>query len=122
MFGVRQFVSSRPPPHIRELEDFDKHMRNMIHNIKFRQYNSDFQMKLKTDIKQTKDSKDLLIKADKTTNYYKLTPDQHTSLTHSNVTKSYKLAPDNHADEITEADKDIATSLDLDDRIEKLAK
>ena len=118
-FGFR---STKPAPHIHELTDFEKKIIDLIHNIKFKPYSNSFQTKLKTDIKQTKTCTNLLVKADKTTNYYKLKPDQYTSLTHSNVTKSYKLAPDSHTDKITNIDKNIATSLDLDSRIERLAE
>jgi hypothetical protein len=62
------------------------------------------------------------VKADKTTNYYKLDPVEYTQLISKNVTKSYKLAPENIAKQITLTDKEIATSLKLEDRIEQLAE
>jgi hypothetical protein len=90
--------------------------------MKFRPYANNVQTRLKTDIKQTKNSDHLLIQADKTTNFYILKPEQYKALTRSNVTKSYKLAPENCTDMITKTDIDIATSLNLEDRIEQLAE
>jgi len=117
-----EFKSTRPPPNIRELTNFEKSITELIRTVRFRPHNNDFQTKLTNDIKQTKDSNDMLVKADKTTNYYKLTPDQYKKLADSNVTKTYKTAPENTTAQITKTDKDIATALDLDDRIEQLAQ
>jgi hypothetical protein len=116
------FKSTRPPPAIRELTSFEKGLTDIIHNIRFRPHHNDFQPKLKTDITNTKNDTNILVKADKTTNFYRLSPEHYTQLTTNNVTKTYKTAPDNTIRQITNTDKNIATSLNLDDRIERLAE
>jgi hypothetical protein len=116
------FKSTKPAPNIRELTNFEQGISELIHNIKLKPHHNSFQTTLKNDLTTAKTSPNLLIKADKTTNYYRLTTNQYNKLLDSNVTKNYKTAPDNTTSLITETDKRIATSLNLEDRIEQLAE
>ena len=84
------FKSIRAPPQIKELKQFEDRLFTLIRNIEFRPYTNTFQEKLRRDIKVIEDSDDVFVAADKTTNYYKLTPAEHDELLQKNIQKDYK--------------------------------
>ena len=74
------FNSTRPPPFIPELKEFEDGLTSIIEKIKFRKVNNTFQQKLRKDITKIKNDNHLLIPADKTNNYYKLNSEQYETL------------------------------------------
>ena len=69
-----------------------------------------------------KSSPDVYAFADKTTNIYKLPPQDYRKLLHENITKSYKKSPTRLEKSINLEAKEIAAGVKLDDRIEYMAK
>ena len=74
--------------------------------------------KLGNDVKEIRKDKHVFVKADKTTNYYKTTPEEYMWLLNKNVTKAYKKTDLNVPNVIATKDKQIAEKLELDDRID----
>ena len=89
----------------------------MITAIKFRNYTNEFQEKMKKDIKMIKNDNRVIVKADKTSNLYKVQPEEYKKLLRDNITKSYETSSDKIIAEINDEAKEIATQLELDDRI-----
>ena len=117
------FKSRNSPPRIPELIPFEDGMLDLIQNIQFKDIKCKFQNQMNSDIKnRIKKSGSLLIPADKTTNYYAMTPASYDKLIKENVTKTYKKSNDIVAYELDTQSASIAKQLKLDDRIEKLAK
>ena len=77
--------------------------------------------KLKEDADHIKNEPKLLIAADKTTNFYKLGPPTYNELLEKNITKSYKKALPETTQAIHKENKDIATKLGIDDRVDTTA-
>ena len=69
-----------------------------------------------------KSSPDVYAFADKTTNIYKLPPQDYRKLLHENITKSYKKSPTRFEKSINLEAKEIAAGVKLDDRIEYMAE
>ena len=69
-----------------------------------------------------KSSLDVYALADKTTNIYKLPPQDYRKLLHENITKSYKKSPTRLGKSLNLKAKQIAAGVKLDDRIEYMAK
>ena len=69
-----------------------------------------------------KPSPDVYAFADKTTNIYKLPPQDYKKLLHENITKSYKKSATRLEKSINLEAKEIAAGVKLDDRIEYMAK
>ena len=92
----------------------------MIQSIQFKanHHPNNLQRKLRNDVKEIRKDKHVFVKADKTTNYYKTTPDEYMRLLNKNVTKAYKKTDLNVPYMITTKDKLIAEQLGLDDRID----
>ena len=117
------FKSRNSPPQVDELKPFEDDILNLIQNIKFKDIKCKFQSKLRNDIKTTiKKPDSLLIPADKTTNYYAMNTKTYNTLITDNVTKTYKKSNDNTVKSIDQKTAKIAKELNLDDRIETLAR
>ena len=115
------FKSTKNPPPVDELKEFEDDMLKMVQSTKFIQVNNPFLIKLKNDTDHiTKETK-LLIAADKTTNFYKLEPSKYNDLLEQNITKSYKKAHPNTVRGIHTENKKIATKLGIDDRVDTTA-
>ena len=95
--------------------------REIIQSTKFKQVNNPFLTKLKDDTERIQNEPKLLIAADKTTNFYKLEPATYNDLLEQNITKSYKKAQLNTTRVIHAENKNIATKLGIDDRVDKTA-
>ena len=72
---------------------------------------------LKEDVKKIKGSKNLLVSADNTANYYSVSKESYNKLLVENITSSYKKADDNVIKSINDEAKTIAKSLKLDDKM-----
>ena len=86
------FKSTKNPPPVEELKDFEDDMLKMIQSVKFKQVNNPFLDKLKEDADRIKNEPKLLIAADKTTNFYKLEPSTYNDLlekTSRNLTRKH---------------------------------
>ena len=66
------FKTKNCPPVIDELRNFEEGMTQIIQKVKFRKINCQFQNDLKNDITSVKSDNRLFVKADKSTNFYKL--------------------------------------------------
>ena len=116
------FKTRRCPPQISDMIPFEDDMLKMIEGITFRKSNDNFQKLLSADIKRIKQSDKMFVPADKTQNYYQVSKDQYEKLLKENITKTYKKASPNTYDEINMDAKRISSDLDLDDRMETMAK
>ena len=117
------FKSGNSPPRVNELIPFEDGMLNLIQNIQFKDVKCKFQNQMNSDIKnKIKKPIKVLIPADKTTNYYTMTPDSYDKFIKENVTKTYKKSSHSVANKLDTQSASIAKQLKLDDRIEKLAK
>ena len=97
-------------------------MTELISNVEFEQRRNDFQSELSKDIKKINNDDHLIVKADKTTNYYRMEPGQYNELLNKNIQKSYKKAQKTQEDKINKEAKEISERLDLSDRIDIMAK
>ncbi len=116
------FKSTKSPPFIPELKEFEDGMLNLVQNIEFNHSKSQFQKNLSEDVNKIKKDNKLFVAADKTTNFYKLNPDSYNKLLEQNITKDYKKAPQSAERTNTLEDKKIANTLDLEDRIDTTAQ
>lgn len=116
------FNSKRAPPVIDELKVFENGMTDLIRDIEFSDQTNDFQRELRKDMKSVKEDSHLVIKADKTTNFYRMKPCDYNDLVDKNIQRSYKKANKEQEAKINKDAKAIAEELELSDRIETMAK
>ena len=60
-----------------EPEHFEKDLINIINNVKFTNSTNSFQKKLRADITEIKNSRNLYVFADKTNNIYRIPAHEH---------------------------------------------
>lgn len=116
------FKSTKSPPYILELKQFEDGMLELVRSIKCKRISNPFQRKLDEDCASIRGTNTLLVAADKTTNFYKVEPQKYRSLLNDNITMAYKKTTCAAEEDITKEDKRIASDLKLSDRIDTLAK
>ena len=87
-------------------------------HVRFKNIECQFQKDLNEDIKSIKRDNRLFVKADKSTNVYKLEATKYNQLLHDNITKTYKKAEYNLLNKIDVKAKTITKKLRIDDRVE----
>ena len=116
------FRTTKSPPPIDELREFEGRMLEIVQHIEFKHSTCKFQQQLSRDTKKIHNDKELLIPADKSTNFYRVKPASYNRLLHSSINKSYKKAQPNETSKIISEEKRIAKDLQLDNRIDALAE
>ena len=116
------FKSKHLPSQSRYLDTFEKDLFNLANSLKFRPVHNHFQQTMKEDVAQIKSSHDVLIFADKTNNLCKSSLDEYKKLLFNNITKSYRKSRKRLEKAIKMEGKHISKKLELDNRIECLAK
>ena len=112
------FKSLNSPPRVNELIPFEDGMLNLKQNIQFKAVKCKFQNEMNSDIKnKIKKPSKVLLPADKTTNYYKMTPDSNDKFIKENVKKTYKISSHNVANKLDKQSASIAKQLKLDDKL-----
>ena len=101
---------------------FEKDLLELVKSVKLRNKNDKFQNKMKDDTNKIKSSFKVFIPADKTTYMYELTPKKYKKILRNNVTKTYRKAVPQLVKAISLEAKEIARNLNLDNRIECIAK
>ena len=104
-----------------ELENFEKDLFNVVNSIRFSNYTTDFQQKLDADIVESKQSKNVFVFPDKTSNIYKWT-EQYKKLLGENVTKTYKKTLPKLQRPINLEAKNIATKIKSSGCIKELVE
>ena len=118
-FGLK---STRAPPSIPEMKQFEEDVAKTIENIEFRNATNEFITRLENDKQTIKSSPNLFVFADKTTNLYQMDATSYNNLLTENITKTYKLATNDTTRNINAELKDIATELKVGNRIETMAE
>jgi hypothetical protein len=116
------FNTSRPAPIIPELKTFEDNLFNLVKNIEFREHSNSFQSKMKKDVRDVKNEEKVLIKADKTTNHYKMEKADYEEHLNRTITKDYKKASNDDFKKVTKEDKTIANKLEIADRVYSTSK
>ena len=116
------FNSRKTPPVIEEMRTFENRMAETIKNIEFKKCDNSFQQKLKKDLNKIKSEEHLIVKADKTTNYYKMKKTNYNELLNKNIQKDYRKMDASTEKSINEEAKQLAEKIQLEDRVEITAK
>ena len=97
-------------------------MFKLVENLRFKKVINNFQDKLKHDVKKVNLSDKVLVFADKSRNVYELDKTQYEKLLRENITKSYRKADEQSVNSVNQELNDIATKLDIGDRIKSTAR
>ena len=95
------------PKQVKELSVFEEDLIAVVKSIKFRNTRSDFQTTLQEDIRLIHSSKKPMTFADKTSNMYQLTKEEHNKLLRNAITSKYKKTNTKIKDKINKEGKEI---------------
>ena len=89
-YGLKTF---KCPPQVKELANFENDLLDLVKNVEFDDNfaGGQFQKQLQKDIGKITKSKKTLTAADKTSNMYRLTKEEHDKLLHNAVTTTYNV-------------------------------
>ena len=116
------FKTAKTAPQTKDLHDFESDLYDVVNNIQFTNFRSQFQRKLNNDVRAISKNNNLYLIADKTRNIYEVSKDTYNKLLHDNVTSTYVKTPRSAIDDVNTEARNIATSLGIDDRVEQLAE
>ena len=102
------------------LKGFERDLWTLVKNLEFRTHVDDHIRKLHTIANQVKNETDILVKADKTRNYYRMTADTYKRRHTEELNKSYKKADETKPNNINMRAKVITDALGLSNRVQKL--
>ena len=116
------FRSLENPPQVRELKDFENDLFNLISNISFRDTKNNFHQQMKTDLDLIKNCDEIIVKADKTQNLYKVPIQTYKKKITENATKDYQKCTRDKVNTVNKDAANIARNLELQDRIDTLSE
>ena len=121
-FSSYGFRSPRTPPPSDHLKPFENDLFKLINELEFDYKPNHFQRQLKTDVHEIRSSDKMTVPADKSPNLYEMETDQYQRLLRNNITTSYRKSQISNKAEIDRAAKEIASSMNLSDRIDCIAE
>ena len=104
-----------------KLEPFKKDLVKLVANIKYRPHANDFQKKLKEDCNRIKQSKEVIVNADKTSNMYGIPVETYKTHLRNNITKDYKKSSNNKVNQTNKEAAQIAKKLNVAEKAEILS-
>ena len=110
-----------PDPDLVELE---RRMYEIVTDIKFKQSRQTYiEKRMKKLLRQISEKQMLVIKSDKTNNYYFMTPEEYYGLMEKELHKEYKIDKENSIeDKINKNAKDVGDKLGISERLEVVRK
>jgi len=97
-------------------------MINLVQSVTFIEQSNEFQRKLNTDITNATNNAKIIVKADKTTNFYKMEKTEYKNLMAKNIQKEYKKTSKTQIKNVNREAKEIAQELELEERVETMAE
>lgn len=106
------------PKQVKEITAFEKDLYDVVKNLKFRKTKNNFQRTLNEDIKSIYSSNKTMTFADKTTNMYRLTKEEHEKLLTNAITSKYKKTNDKIKENINKKGKELFKGKNILNRLE----
>ena len=116
------FKSTRTAPTSSLLKPFEDELFEIIANLEFNEHRSQFQNKMAATVDYIKNSNNVFVCADKTTNVYEVSPDKYKKLLLDNVTKDYEQVNEREVNEVNDEARTIADRLEIADRVEVMSQ
>ena len=95
------------PKQVKEISAFEKDLIAEVKNIKFKNVRSDFQTTLQKDIRLVHNSEKTMTYANRASNIYRLTKEEHNKSIRTTVTSNYKKTNAKIKDKINKKGKEI---------------
>ena len=113
------FHTTNSPPPLKELQHFEEDIFALAKNIQFRPIHNEFQSTMMEKIKDISASNEILVKADKTPNIYKVPVEEYKNLVKQNITAEYKKTNFYEVKKVNIEAANLASNLDISDRVDQ---
>ena len=118
-FGLK---SINNPDAVPELRNFENDFINLAKNIQFKKFDNNLQRNLRRICSDIQGEPKLIIPADKTHNFYKLTPKEHQDLRVKDVQNCYKKEKKEALEKVKKDHQKLAKKLNISDRLFRTSK
>ena len=115
------FKSCNYPPSMPELKPFEEDLISIVSSLEMKLHNNPLQEKMKEDMDRIRQTKEMIVPADKTTNLYRIPTEQYRNFLKKNIESEYKKVTETKVEKINVEAATIANNLEIDDRVEALA-
>ena len=115
------FKTPHNAPQCRELINFETDVTHLVANVEYKENKCRFQSKLKKDVEYINKSKNIFVKADKTSNVYEVSKETYQKYRHNNITTHYAKAEESTEKNINLEARQITERLKISDRVEPIA-
>ena len=115
------FRSMKTAPPDRCLKGFEEDLFNIIPQLILKRYSNDVQVNIRKDMTMLQGMKKVLIKSDKTGNWYSMDVSEYCKQMKQLITKDYKQISQDEINEINKEAAFLAKQLGLEDRIDCMA-
>ena len=109
------FCSQKKKPIIEEMKPFEA---DLVASVEWREnVSNELQQKLKNDCRQIDTDKNVIVAADKSNNFYRMSPKKYDEFMTNHITTDYTQADIADFDNVTREDKRIAEDLGIAERV-----
>ena len=112
------FKTERSPPQHPSLAGFENDLYDLTRSIQFHKLSNKFQHQLSETIKNITSSENVIVPADKSSNYYKVPIKDYVKLLNNNITSKYKKSNNKNLESVNKETKIIASKLNLQNRMQ----
>ena len=113
------YKSRKCPLTVKEMTNFEEDLRLLIKNLEHSNVKNESSKKLADDIKVIKNTKEMLIKADKSRNIYRVSRVNYKKYLVENITKTYKKSNKPRVNSINKEPKKLSEKLKIANRMER---
>ena len=116
------FKTTAKPDLQHELAAFEDDLYLLAKNVEFCNVKNSFQSELKQHIGNIRNSSEVIVKADKSNNLYRVPVKDYKKLVDNNVTSKYKLSNDREVMKVNKEAAKIAENLNIGNRVDRYIK
>ena len=114
------FKSTFTPKVSKNLIAFERDLLELVANVQFRRVHNKFQSELRDDMRRIRNSKGVIVAADKTPNFYEMPKDEYQKLLSSNITSGYRKAEYDVVEAINNGAREATKDLAISNRIHQI--
>lgn len=112
------FTTSASPPAMKDLQNFESDLYDVLANIKFRKVTNTTLLNINKEANRIRSSKNAIVPADKTSNFYEMEAEKYSDLIKKQITSEYAKSNTTLRRKIDETSAKICQKLGIEDRVE----
>ena len=116
------FRTTKSPPFMEELKDFEKDLFKMVNKVKFKPVNNNFQNQMRNDVEAIRNSNEVLVNGDKSRRIFKMEKNDYIKNVEDNIHNHYRRCDPERVNDVNKEAATIARRLELADRIDAMSE